>query len=256
MTLFNADGKEPVQTPTPEPTLGEGESYLDKYVGEGKKYKTVEDAMKALDHSQTYIPTLEQENAFQREEIAKRSTLEEFLDKIEARARTATSRQPDGEGDDDQVSKPPASISKEDIRKLVKEATLEERNNLTQEQNWQQTAAALEKEWGPTWQRQLVSKQQELGLSQEFMNSIAAKSPKALLNLVGISHGATKGAPNTDSPPRPSVSVNPNYSGNTVVKNKAYWDNMAKKDPILYRSAEMTAERHRSALALREKYFE
>lgn len=86
------------------------------------------------------------------------------------------------------------------------------------------------------------------------MNSIAFKSPKALLNLVGLAPTTSRVEPNTHVPPRNQMA---NASDtNSGTKNKAYWDKMQKTDPILYRSAAMTAERHRIAQAMGRKFFD
>ncbi len=54
------------------------------FVGDGKKYNSVEDALKSVPHAQKHIQTLESELAAAREELAKRRTTEELLDEIKS----------------------------------------------------------------------------------------------------------------------------------------------------------------------------
>ena len=53
-------------------------------VGDGKKYQSVEDALKSVPHAQKHIQTLESELASVKEELTKRRTTEELLDEIKS----------------------------------------------------------------------------------------------------------------------------------------------------------------------------
>ena len=53
---------------------------LAEFVGEGKKYQTVEDALKSIPHAQSHIQKLEEEMKQAREELAKRKAAEELLE--------------------------------------------------------------------------------------------------------------------------------------------------------------------------------
>lgn len=249
MTLFNAnESGTPPQTPVETPTEG---NYIDLLVGEGKKYKDHEALAKAMVHAQNHIQQLETENANAREEIAKRATMEEFLDRIESRSRAPEAPNHGTQnGNENQETR--NQLTPEAIKELVKQATLEERTQATQEQNLRATVEELRKAWGNEWQSKLNAKRLELGLTEDFMNSIAFKSPKALLNLVGAKAAAPE-AP--DNLPRGHV-VAPSSVKEQDKRNKAYWDKMAKTDPMLWKSAAMTAERHRIAQQMGSKFFE
>lgn len=252
MTLFNADANIDIQAPNDDNNVSEAD-YLSELVGEGKKFKDEQALAKSVKFKDEHIAKLEREMANAREEISKRATLEEFLDKIESRSRTPNQEQL-GEGDGNQEGA--TSLTPEAIKALVKQATLEERTQATEQQNLMASVQELQKAWGQNWQQKLVEKRNELGLSEEFMNSIAFKSPKALLNLVGVNQSPVgrNQEPNLYVPPRNQMA---NASDtNSGGKNKAYWDKMQKTDPILYRSAAMTAERHRVAQQMGRKFFE
>jgi len=54
------------------------------FVGDGKKYNSVEDALKSVPHAQKHIQTLESELATLKEELTKRKTAEELLDELKS----------------------------------------------------------------------------------------------------------------------------------------------------------------------------
>jgi hypothetical protein len=58
---------------------------LAELVGQGKKYSTVEDALKSVPHAQKHISTLEADMIALKEELAKRKTAQELLDEIKSR---------------------------------------------------------------------------------------------------------------------------------------------------------------------------
>ena len=63
-------------------------------IGEGKKYRTVEDALAALPHAQTHIATLEQENSEFKEKLMSNDKLDQVLDRLNAPAPTPAPVQP------------------------------------------------------------------------------------------------------------------------------------------------------------------
>src|SRR6056300_1950642 len=54
------------------------------FVGEGKKYKSAEDALRSVPHAQEHIKTLEDEMAQLKEELTKRKTAAELLDEMKS----------------------------------------------------------------------------------------------------------------------------------------------------------------------------
>lgn len=69
-TIFNGevDQTPPVVTSPPPPVVP---TELQELVGQGKKYATLDDAIKSVPHAQTHIAKLEQEAAQLREELQK-----------------------------------------------------------------------------------------------------------------------------------------------------------------------------------------
>lgn len=251
-TLFNADNN--VQTPTAQ-TPAEGETYLDKLVGPGKKFATVEDLAKGkYESDEVFVPQITRENKELRDTVSKQATMQELLDQLDTRARQNPVTTP---GQDEGTRETPATpaASKQELMEMVRQIANEERTQATEQQNLNTAVQSLQKVWGNSWQQKLVSKQQELGLSQEFMDSIALKSPAALLKLVGADVPVQMGNPNAHVAPQTRVAIAPDDL-RSPVKNEAYWENMYKKDPALYTSPAMVLERHKSAIKLGRAYFD
>src|SRR5687768_7954579 len=85
-TIFSDDVDQTPSDATPATTTQENTipPELVELVGAGKKYATVEAALKALPHSQSHINKLEAELATLREEVTKRKTTQELLDEIKS----------------------------------------------------------------------------------------------------------------------------------------------------------------------------
>ena len=121
-------------TPT-DPVEVDAEKAKAELIGEGKKYKTEADAIKALYHAQQHIPRLEQENREARAALNERKNAEDLLALLEAKLKAPSELPPVA---NQQVTpnnmnndNPPKTetLTKEDISRL-----LDERLNSTQKQ--------------------------------------------------------------------------------------------------------------------------
>lgn len=237
-------------TPTPA-----GENTEVTLIGEGKKYKDLAAADKALRDKDAFIESLKREAAEARQEAQKRMSLEEFWQKTqEAKKEVPAS-----------ISTPVTPIQEEreennknepqDIAALVREALAMELTKAKQTQNLGTVRNELEKVWGPNYVETLKQKTVELGLGTDFVDSIAARSPTAFLALVGANTQASAPvAPNAQVPPMSSNRTVFNTSSNED-RNQAYYDKLKKEDPKRYFSVPVQLQRHKDALAMGEKFF-
>lgn len=141
---------------------------VDEYVGEGKKYKTAEDALKSIPHAQRHVQTLEKELAELREKVNKATTLDEVLEKMKPQEKSA-------ERPSVQELNPSA------IAEIVQQQLLEEKSKEVQEQNQAQVISKLTERFGDKAEEQYINKAKELNLSITDMNSLARKSPAVVL---------------------------------------------------------------------------
>lgn len=165
----NQDNQEPqFQIPTEAAEL----------VGDGKKYSSVEDALKSVPHAQKHIQTLESELATLKEELMKRRTTEELLDEIKSGVQPKENLQG-------------VEFDQDKLMQLV-DQTLEvkERQRLAKT-NASQVAAKFTEKFGTEAETVYKSVARENGLSEQQLNSLAASSPNVVLKLAGLAEAKT-----------------------------------------------------------------
>lgn len=162
------------------------------------KYKDLPTALEALKHSQEFIPQLksekerlEQELDQLREELSKRSTVEEVMEKL-----TAT-----GVKQETQPQEVP-QISQEDIIKLLEQVVpnyITQREEQTKaQQNILTVDKSLKEAFGEKVQEVVLRRSQELGVSPKELEQLSAKSPQMVLQLFDLKPQA-KVKPTTSS---------------------------------------------------------
>ena len=149
--------------------------------GDGRqKYETVDKALEALAHSQTFIPTLEtkvteQEGTINqlREELAKHKGVQELVDQL---GHHQQQEQPD-------VTPSAAAIGEEQIVSIL-EATLEKRKlQQTVATNTEQVDQALTAKYGTQAAQVVQDKAKELGTTPEALGELAQTQPNVVLSL-------------------------------------------------------------------------
>lgn len=149
-----------------------------------QKYRTVEEALNGLKHAQEFIPqlTTKQRQLEQELEDARRAAAK--VAEIENTVKSLTQ----------QVSSPPATqgpaITPEQVAELI-DVTLQRKQAETSAQaNTKAVTAAVLAKFGDKAEQVFYGKAEELGLSKAEFNALAAKTPKAVLNLLGITDTA------------------------------------------------------------------
>jgi len=150
-----------------------------EFVGEGKKYKSVDDALRSVPHAQEHIKTLEEEMTHLKEELAKRRTTEELLDEIKS-------------GIQPQEATPSTSeINQDRIMDLVNQ-TLQQREKLTKAQtNARSVADKFTEKYGSNAEEVYNTLAKESGMTLEQLHNLSATSPNVVLKLAGFDNKAT-----------------------------------------------------------------
>jgi hypothetical protein len=160
-----------------------------------QKYKSLEDALTALQHSQTYIPQLTTQLK-ERElelEIAKKES--DKIAELERTLQTLTQT-------NTQVAPTVAAgLSEEAVAEIVSRTLGRTQQEALQKQNIGSVVAAMQSTYGTNAEAVFYKKAQDLGMTVQEFNALAAKTPKAVLEMVGV-----KGA--TQQPNSPQSSVN------------------------------------------------
>ena len=144
------------------------------FVGEGKKYQSVEDALSSVPHAQKHIQTLESELAEVKEELTKRKTTKELLDEIKS-----------GIVPDEKTSQP-VQFNQDNLEQLVSQA-LESRDvQKTAHTNASSVAAQFIEKYADKAEEVYNSIAKENGMTVEQLNGLSASAPDAVLKLSGL----------------------------------------------------------------------
>lgn len=230
------------------------DNFLEKYVGEGKKYKTVEDLAKAYDNANNVIPTLKEDLQTQREFIA--AKLEELAN------QRNTHIPPNDQTVEPRATNPapaaPPNGGVEELDARIKQILENDRTERTYQDNAQKTESVLIERLGSREAaiQAVQQKAQELGVEPGYLKQTAFTSPKAFFNLMGIDPEIK---PTSSSTPGSASDVNPRAlaENSTAVKagTYGYYDNLRKSDPKRYWSPAMQKQMMLDAQAKGDEFF-
>lgn len=189
-TIFEPSTNE-VQVQDPQPNEVSLPTGLEDLVGSGKKYQTVEEALKSVPHAQKHIQTLEQEMAQLKEELTKRKTAAELLDEVKSGFLPENTPQAVEFDQDTLVRLVDQTITQKEQQKLAKE-------------NANSVVNKFREVYGEQAETVYTTLAKESGLSLSQLNTLAATSPNAVLKLAGFDKkssipGKTSSSINTES---------------------------------------------------------
>lgn len=166
-------------------------------VGEGKKYKTVDEALRSVPHAQTHIQKLETELAEKNEALMKAKSVEDLLEEIKNSGLTPPVPAPQGQ-----------TTQNIDITKTVNEVVSQrlaaESAARIAQHNTNYVISAFQAKFGEKSEEEYIKLANESGLPIQALNKLAAQSPNAVLKLAGLSE-TTK---NVSTPPKTGGTVN------------------------------------------------
>jgi hypothetical protein len=166
---------EPVAPAAPSSPALNIPTEIAELVGEGKKYKSVEDALKSVPHAQQHIQTLEEENARIKAELATRRTTEDILEEIKSGVQPAQSQAA-------------AGVQTQDVADVVTQVLAQRDAKSKAEANIDKVVSSFQSVYGDKEKAEAmyVKVAEESGLSVIALNKLAATSPDAVLKLAGI----------------------------------------------------------------------
>lgn len=203
----------------------------------------VDALLKKAAHADKHIQTLEIEALGQRKELDTRLSLQQFLDEIKSTKTTSNSEHQPEQNES-------ASVSRDELKQMLHEEIRSERSQAQKDYNKAQVADGLRKAWGNSFQGKLQEKANELGLSKEFVNSIAETNPKAFLKLVDAQASVREIIPDT-APPRSQRTSTTDTSGGK--RDYKFYSNLRKTNPGLYQKSQM--QMHNDALAQGDDFY-
>lgn len=144
------------------------------------KYKSVEDALNALKHSQEYIPTLKQT----------KDELEARLQEVSAKAAKVEALELIVQELTQKVGQPQqttqAGITPEQVAELVTQTLTKTQLQAKEQENVTTVVTTLKNAYGDKAEEVFGKKAEELGLTIAEFNAMAKRTPQAVLQLVGV----------------------------------------------------------------------
>ena len=189
---------------------------LAQLIGEGKKYSTVQDALNSLPHAQNHIQKLEEENGTLRQKADQSKTIDDVINSIKEQSQNLDDKTVTI--DENEVARKAAELISAKQEKSIKEANMKSATDKLVEQYGDMDKA----------KKALNDKAQELGLSVEYMQEIAQRSPNAFLKYFDVKPNT--GNQNPSSTPDGGVNSQALNMGTTVEgSHKWYVEQMKAK---------------------------
>jgi len=146
---------------------------VNEFVGEGKKYKSVDDALRSVPHSQKHIATLEEELQLARKELETRRTTEEILDQI--KSGITPNETPQG-----------SVLDKNTLAALVQQQLYQYDSIKAQKVNTDKVVSTFSSKYGEKAEEMYKKIAEESGLSIDSLNKLSSSSPNAVFKLAGL----------------------------------------------------------------------
>lgn len=227
-------------------TIPEDVDYVDQLVGEGKKFKDIAALAKGKAESDAYIERMKKQLEEATKELSTRMTLEKFLEANKGRSEDNTGNQSKPDGDEQR------SLDEATLLSKMEELLARRETQKTQESNLERTTRVLTEQFGDRYAQVVNHKAKELGMSGQELTALAAKSPVAFFQLIGVSEGERS----SSIPVVPRNQVNSSgQPGLNSVRDAKYYERMKTTDPKRYFAPETTSEMIRDLKALGEARF-
>lgn len=170
-------------------TTAPQESFVAKLVeAKGENWKDPEVLAKGKLEADNYIKELERQLEQMREDLGKQDYAKTLLDQLQNKAAdptTAKTAMPNKDiGGTTEGNTNPA-LSEEDLKSLVEKTLTAREQENTVKQNLAIVDQELEKSYGTEAKATILKKAEELGISLQRMQDIAAESPSAFFALIG-----------------------------------------------------------------------
>lgn len=150
-------------------------------IGDGKKYRSVEDADKALYHQEQHIKKVEEDNARLKAAAEKHTTLEDVKAILSNNKQEGSQAQATSGTQTDN-----ATMTADAVKEAAKRVYFEEGQRAREESNRLAVANQLVKTYGTEARAKevLVAKARELDMTVEKFQAWAKESPKAVLEIL------------------------------------------------------------------------
>lgn len=232
-------------------------SVLGELVGEGKKFKDVDALARGKLESDRYIERLEKALEEASMDLNESKRVEDLLAQLKDRNKTpdaTAGKDPEPEqkpGSTRQSDNTSQSVGEDDIERLVEKTLTEREKARTAKQNIDEATDLVSRQLGDKASEFVSNKAKELGLPVERLRDIAAESPTAFVNLLGLDSKPQKGSlQNTVRSEGMSQMNQPDERTNS------WYVNLRKTDRAKYYHPSTQAQMYKDADRLGDKFWQ
>lgn len=240
-----------------EPKLDPNKDYLAELVGEGKKFKSEKDLARGKYEADLYVTTLtrqldELRDDYKklREDSTSRAKLEELIGQLEARSKQSSNS-----------DTPPArevkdspTLDPNELKSLVSSSIQEYEMTRKQTDNFNRVREKLREQFGDNYQSVLKNQIEELGLTEDDVNTLARKSPNAFFKTLGIEQAIAKET--FQNPVASSQRAETFRPKGSQKRTWSYYQDLKKTQPNLYLDPKTNVQMHNDAMELGEAFFD
>ena len=186
-SIFSNGSKQetPAQTQAPVNDLNDLLSSIRNERGE-QKYRTVEDALKALGHSQTYIPELSTKVKQQEQEISELRMAATKVSELERVVKALT------EQETAPRTQEVAALTPDKVTELVSKVIQANKTSEVQQANLNLVVSTMKTAFGDDASKVFYDKAAAVGMTVDQINTLAASTPAAVFKLLGIDEQKAK----------------------------------------------------------------
>lgn len=206
-------------------------SYLDQLVGEGKKFADAEALARGKAESDRFIKNLLREKEILtqdflklREEYNAGPKLQEYIERLEQQRLASSDITPTANEDRKPVFDP------KEVESLVSTKIQEYELTRKQEQNFNEVRNRLKNQLGSNYQEKLKTQIEEMGLTEDFVNTLARNHPEGFYRMFGLNEQRS----NEMFQAPPHNQRQSSFTPNVKKRDWAYYEEMRKTDPSKY----------------------
>jgi len=237
--------------------VDESKDYAAELIGEGKRYKDLSTAAKALVDKDMFIERLKAEAAEARAALKGEQKMDDFLEKLKQAQNLTNGSQSnqhnnageDGSAQQNSNNNPNTKpLSIEEVQELLERREKEK----AEQANLQLAVSKVKETFGANYSQVMKQKAEELGMSPEYLTNLAKVQPKAFLKLVE----ADSAPNNRANAPNSSVNSAAMSGKKTGERTNEYYRSLRKQigDAEFFKP-KVQNQLHSDMLRLREAFF-
>lgn len=209
------------------------ESFVNQLVGEGKKFRDVEALAKGKLEADKHIGEITKTLDELRAELSKQDYAKSLLEQMSKGSETGAEQPPPVTTSSSNTENTTQSAS--DFEALVEKVITAKEKSRTASQNISVVGEEMQRQYGDKTADVLKAKSLELNMSLDRLKEIAAESPTAFFQLVGVKKMSERGNTSTGITTQSTIRSE-NFNSNSQDRDFSYYQKMRKENRSLYYS--------------------